>query len=131
MCCSPTICCFPLYFPLFGICMLWAGGILPPPPPPVNPNGKRSLVAQAFAVVIIGLCKFNIKWAFISIVKIWSKTYTSRRSTLASQYFWRMASVLQAGKFFWRSACADGSMIGSCLPLSCIMYTSSGRNHRV
>jgi hypothetical protein len=53
-------------------------------PPPVNPNGKRSLVAQAFAVVIIGLCKFNIKWVFISIVKIWSKIYTSRRSTSIS-----------------------------------------------
>ena len=48
--------------------------------PPVNPNGKGGLVAQAFAVVIFGLGKFNIKWVLISIVKIWSKTCTSRRS---------------------------------------------------
>jgi hypothetical protein len=26
---------------------------------------------QAFAVVTVGLCKFNIKWVLISIVKIW------------------------------------------------------------
>ena len=30
-------------------------------PPPVNPNGKGGLFAQAFAGVIFGLCKFNIK----------------------------------------------------------------------
>jgi hypothetical protein len=48
--------------------------------PPVNPNGKGGLVAQAFAVVIFGLGKFNIKWVLISIVKIWSKTCTSRQS---------------------------------------------------
>jgi hypothetical protein len=48
--------------------------------PPVNPNGKGGLVAQAFAVVIFGLGKFNIKRVLISIVKIWSKTCTSRRS---------------------------------------------------
>jgi hypothetical protein len=53
-----------------------AGGVLPP----VNPNGKRGLVAQAFSVVLVGLCKFNIKWILISIVKIWSKTCTSRRN---------------------------------------------------
>jgi hypothetical protein len=34
----------------------------------VNPNGKGGLVAQAFAVVIFGLSKFNIKWVLISIV---------------------------------------------------------------
>jgi hypothetical protein len=60
--------------------------------PPVNPNGKGGLVAQAFAVVIFGLGKFNIKWVLISIVKIWSKTCTFRRT----------ASVVHAGEFFWR-----------------------------
>ena len=51
-------------------------------PPPVNRNGFRRPGAQAFAVVLIfGLGKFNIKWVLISIVKIWSKTCTSRRST--------------------------------------------------
>ena len=49
--------------------------------PPVNPGGKAGgLVAQAFAVVIVGLCKFNIKWVLIFIVKIWSKTCTSLRN---------------------------------------------------
>ena len=28
------------------------------------------MIAQAFVVVIVGLCKFNIKWVLISIVKI-------------------------------------------------------------
>jgi hypothetical protein len=46
-------------------------------PPPANPNGKGGLVAQAFTVVIVGLCKFIL---CKSIVKIWSKTYTPCRS---------------------------------------------------
>jgi hypothetical protein len=29
-----------------------------------RPNGKGGLVAQAFAVLIVGLCKVNIKWIY-------------------------------------------------------------------
>jgi hypothetical protein len=41
--------------------MLCASGALPP----VNPNGKGGLVVQAFAVVIVSLSKFNIKWVLL------------------------------------------------------------------
>ena len=69
--------------------------------PPVNPNGKRGLVAQAFAVVIFGLGKFNIKWVLISIVNL---KYGPKLVHLAevSPYFRRTASVVHAGEFFWR-----------------------------
>ena len=69
------------YFKLsFYITILFRNNVIPP----ANPNGKGGMVAQAFAVVIVGLCTvkriINIKWGFISIVNIWSKTCTSRRS---------------------------------------------------
>jgi hypothetical protein len=55
--------------------------------------------SQAFAVVIFGLGKFNIKWVLISIVKIWSKTCTSCRSI---SVFSKNGICLHAGEFFWR-----------------------------
>ena len=57
------------YFKLsFYITILFRNNVIPP----ANPNGKGGMVAQAFAVVIVGLCTvkriINIKWGFISIV---------------------------------------------------------------
>ena len=77
----------------------------------LQPDQIGGLVAQAFAVVIVGLCKFNIKWVLISIVKIWSKTCTSRRSISVFRMFYmlvglgglpvfRFSSVLFSNRFF-------------------------------
>ena len=106
------------------------------PPPPVNLNGFWGLVAQAFAVVIVGLCKFNIKWVLISIVKIWSKTCTSRRSIsvfskngICSRY-WRIYFKADlSGRIFDSKCCTDGPTIVNRLPLSCSMYTSTIECH--
>ena len=36
---------------------------------------KLSYILTGILDIFVGLCKFNIKWVLISIVKIWSKTY--------------------------------------------------------
>jgi hypothetical protein len=107
--------------------------------PPVNPNGKGGLVAQAFAVVIFGLGKFNIKRVLISIVKIWSKTCTSRRSIFVfskngiCSTCWRMFlenKAIWVWEFSIRSAVPSyrrSEMV--CLYyVSCILVTSSTKS---
>ena len=51
---------------------------------------------QAFAVVIVSLSKFNIKWV---LLKYGPKLVHLKE---VYPYFQRTASVLRAGEFFWR-----------------------------
>jgi hypothetical protein len=110
--------------------------------PPVNPNGKGGLVAQAFAVVIFGLGKFNIKRVLISIVKIWSKTCTSRRSISVflkngiCSTCWR---IFLENKEIWVWEFSIRSAVPSyrrleivCLyHVSCILVTSSTKSRKI
>jgi hypothetical protein len=110
--------------------------------PPVNPNGKGGLVAQAFAVVIFGLGKFNIKRVLISIVKIWSKTCTSRRSISVflkngiCSTCWRIFlenKEIWVWEFSIRSAVPSyrRSEIVCLYHVSCILVTSSTKSRKI
>ena len=110
--------------------------------PPVNPNGKGGLVAQAFAVVIFGLGKFNIKWVLISIVKIWSKTCTYRRSISVFSKngicctrwrFFLENKAIWVWEFSIRSAVLSyrRSGIVSLCHVLCILVTSSAKSRKI
>jgi hypothetical protein len=107
-----------------------------------SPPVLGGLVAQAFAVVIFGVGKFNIKWVLISIVKIWSKTCTSLRSISVSSKngicctCWRIFlenKAIWVWEFSIRSAVPSDrrSEIVSLYHVSCILVTSSTKSRKI
>jgi hypothetical protein len=83
-----AICCFPLHSMQIPKSEKWAGGVLPP----VNPNGFRRPGCAG-----VRRSNFRSGQVLISIVKIWSKTCTSRQSIfvfsengICCTFFWRI-----------------------------------------